>query len=134
MQAIAVSVTLHKKITICSLYIPPNDTIKVEGLKHLIKQLSNPFILMGDFNSHNEIWGGRETNRRGKIIESIIEEKQLCLFNKKQHTYLHPGTGTYTAVDLTICEPTILPDYDWKVYEDNCGPLPYNIGESYIPT
>lgn len=55
MQAIAVSVTLHKKITICSLYIPPNDTIKVEELKHLIKQLSNPFILMGHFNSHNEI-------------------------------------------------------------------------------
>ena len=67
LQAIAVSVTLHKTISICSLYIPPHpnsNIIKLE-LEDLIQQLSKPFILMGDFNSHNQIWGSRDTNERG---------------------------------------------------------------------
>ena len=36
-------------------------------------------------------------------------------------TYLHPGTGTYTSLDLSICYPTLLLDYEWKVHDDLSG-------------
>lgn len=52
-QAIAINVTLHKTMTIYSLYIPPNDDIDKNELKKLIDQLLKPFILLGNFNSHN---------------------------------------------------------------------------------
>ena len=56
MQAVAISATLHKTITVCSVYIPPNEEPKELVLNNLIEKLPRPFIIMGDFNSHNEIW------------------------------------------------------------------------------
>ena len=55
LQAITVSVTLHKTITIYSLYISPHDSINENELNYLIEQLPKPFIFMGDFNNPNMI-------------------------------------------------------------------------------
>ena len=49
-QAVAVSVTLDKEITISSVYIPPNFHLETEHLDTLLKQLPSPYILAGDFN------------------------------------------------------------------------------------
>ena len=49
------AVTLHKTITICSVYIPPHEQINETELKNLTKQLTKPFILLGDFNSHSTL-------------------------------------------------------------------------------
>ena len=121
LQAIAVSVTLHRTITLCSIYIPPKDTIHETELTQLIKQLPKPFILLGDFNSNNVIWGSKETNKKGKEIENIINKNNLCLLNNQNHTYMYPATGTFTAIDLTLCDPSIYMDYNWKVHNDTCG-------------
>ena len=68
LQAIAVKATLHKTIHICSLYLPPNDRISIADLEHLIQQLPKPFIIMGDFNSHSNVWGCRDTDQKDIII------------------------------------------------------------------
>lgn len=47
MQAIAISATLHKTLTDCSLYILPNETLNESDLDSLIRELPKPFILMG---------------------------------------------------------------------------------------
>ena len=39
----------------------------------------------------------------------------------KSKTYLHPGTGTYSSLDLSLCSPAILPDFEWKVGDDLHG-------------
>ena len=36
-------------------------------------------------------------------------------------TYLHPATGSYSSLDLTICSPGIFPDFNWKVFDDLHG-------------
>ena len=43
------------------------------------------------------------------------------MYNNKSNTYLHPATGTYSAIDLTICDPNLFLDYNWKVHDDTCG-------------
>ena len=53
LQATAVSVTLDKEITICSIYIPPSFSLQTEHLDSLLKQLPSPYLLLGDFNGHN---------------------------------------------------------------------------------
>ena len=65
---------------------------------------------MGDFNSHNEIWGSKKTGK-GKLIESLLNKHQLCIYNNRTNTYLHPATGTYSVIDLTICDPNLFLDY-----------------------
>ena len=88
LQAAAASATLHQTITICSIYIPPHIQIIDTELDQLFQQLSRPFILMGDFNCHNIIWGCKEINKKDKILEKIINENNLCLLNAGMQTYI----------------------------------------------
>ncbi len=66
LQAVAVRLTLHRAITLCSVYMPPSYQLKLD---RLVDQFPTPFILMGDFNSHNPLWGGSEFQRKsaGKV-------------------------------------------------------------------
>ena len=121
LQAVAFSITLHRVITLCSIYIPPSSRLSLKGLDDLVPQLPSPFILLGDFNGHNIFGGCIDINDKGRIIESFIDNYGLCLYNTKASTYLHPATGTYTSLDLSICFPTLLLDYDWKVHDNLCG-------------
>ena len=60
---------------------------------------------MGDFNSQLTLWGCANTNEKGRIIEDFITKHDLILLNDKSSTYLHPATGSYSSLDLTICSP-----------------------------
>ena len=121
LQAVACKVTLHKTMTVCSLYIPPNERIKSEDLDSLINQLPSPMIIAGDFNAHNTMWGDRKNDPRGRLIEKFMTDHNLCLYNTGSFTYLHPGNGSLTAIDLTLCSPSLLLDYSWEVHNDQCG-------------
>jgi endonuclease/exonuclease/phosphatase family metal-dependent hydrolase len=65
LQAVAVRITLDKTITLCSVFIPSNAAL---GLAQL-KNLPTPFIIMGDFNGHNPLWGSKTTTDKGKKLE-----------------------------------------------------------------
>ena len=121
LQAVAVNVTLSKKVTICSIYLPPNDVLSKNSLVNLINQLPQPFMLVGDFNGHSKVWGCSDTNDRGEIIEDVIAENDLCLLNDKQPTYLHPPTGNNYAIDLSLYHPNIFLDFNWSVCDDLHG-------------
>ena len=45
----------------------------------------------------------------------------LCLLNDGSCTYLHPATGTFTAIDLSLCSPDILVEIDFMVESDSYG-------------
>ena len=56
LQAVAVRLSLYKTITLCSIYIPPKFQLQSFDLTNLFEQLSDPFIIMGDFNAHTPQW------------------------------------------------------------------------------
>ena len=76
---------------------------------------------MGDFNSHHTQWGCVDTNDKGRTIEEFITNQDLVLLNDKSSTYLHPATGSYSSLDLTICSPEIFQDFNWKLVDDLHG-------------
>ena len=76
---------------------------------------------MGDLNAHNPLWGSSHTNEKGKLIENLLADNNLCIFNNGANTYLHPATGTYSPLDLAICSPVLLEEFDWSVHDDLCG-------------
>ena len=53
-------------------------------------------------------WGCDKNNSRGDRIDDFITENNICLLNDGSYTYLHPATGTFTAIDLYMCSPDIL--------------------------
>lgn len=121
LQAVAVRVSLAQTITICSIYIPPRSPFEQQDLDHLISQLPQPFILLGDFNAHSDLWGDQRLDRAGSILENILNSSDICLLNNGSPTYLHPGNGALTSIDLTLCSPSILQDLQWSLLKDQHG-------------
>ena len=118
LQTIVVKVTLHTTITFCNLYIPPSTILHLHDLAHIETQLPKPFVIVGDFNSHNYLWGGNKNDAKGKVIERFMTKSNICLFNDDTPTYLHPATGSLTSIDLTMCSPSLFMDFTWGVEED----------------
>ena len=87
LQATAVSVTLDREITICSVYIPPSFSLNSQHLDNLLQKLPSPYILLGDFNGHNILWGGQNNDSRGELIENFITKNDICIMNDKSYTY-----------------------------------------------
>ena len=119
LQAIAVSVTLEKEITLCSVYIPPFFALRSEHLNSLLQHLPSPYMLLGDFNGHNVPWGSKYNDHRGELIEDFITKNDICLMSDKSNTFLDSGKGTLTAFDLSLCHPSLY--LDWSVCEDQHG-------------
>ncbi|OOY62628.1 hypothetical protein BOW05_13085 [Solemya velum gill symbiont] len=59
--------TLHKVITICSVYFPPKQQLQLSDLDTLVSQLPSPQLLLGDFNGANQLWGSASKNSRGEL-------------------------------------------------------------------
>ena len=53
------------------------------------------------------MWGCRDINPRGRIIEDFLSDENLCIFNDDTTTYLHPASGSATAIDLSLCDPDL---------------------------
>ena len=117
LQATAVRVLFDKLITVCSLYLPPDLCFNTADLQNLITQLPSPFLLLGDFNSHNPLWGGTTLDGKGKTIEDLICNNQISLFNDGSFTYHDIFNDSYSAIDLSIGSSSIFLDFTWSVDE-----------------
>jgi len=137
LQAVAVKVSLAKTTTICSIYTPPNAPYSLNDLEDIVHQLSAPYILLGDFNAHSDMWGDQRIDSAGSIIENLINSQNLCLLNDGSPTYLHPGNGAKTAIDLAMCSPSIFQDLKWSVMRDQHGsdhwPISIKLSLPYAP-
>lgn len=118
LEAKAANVKLDQNINICNIYIPNNYQLKKKELSNLIKQLPSPFIIVGDFNSHNFIWGSQNRDKRGKIIEDILQELNIFLLNNGEKTHFSVASGKESAIDLAICSPSLASKLAWKPLND----------------
>ena len=121
LQAVACRVSTFQPLTLCSLYLPPSSSWRHSDLLSLVSQLPPPVLLMGDFNAHNSLWGCVDTNAKGLEVTTFLLQSNLCLLNKKETTYIHPATGSFSSIDLAICDPALFLDLSWNVHDDLCG-------------
>lgn len=121
LQAIAFRVRMSKLYTVCNLYLRPNEGVDSAQLIHLISQLPPPFIVMGDFNAHSRLWGNSDSNRSGRILESVLLVTSAVILNTGQPTYLDDRTGTLSAIDISLCSPELSTCLSWHVHHDLCG-------------
>ena len=136
-QVVAIKALLGRAITICSIYLPGADGYTNTDLQNLIDQLPPPFLLLGDFNAHNPLWGGNVLDVYGTIVENILNTNDVILYNDGSMTYHHIHTNTYSAIDLSICSSNIAMDFNWSVNNYLHGSDHYPIHLKYsenIPT
>ncbi|KAI5697973.1 hypothetical protein M8J77_012423 [Diaphorina citri] len=133
--AAVVHVSPIHPISVCSIYIPPNVSPSKEDLLDIINQLPRPFILCGDLNAHSPLWGSRQYNPRGKALEAIILLEEIHVLNKFEcPTYLHPGSGSESVIDFTLCNATLAPKLEWNVYPQDSDHHPIVISVCLNPT
>ena len=106
-------------ITICSVYLHQNDLVTISSLQSLITQLPGPYIVTGDFNTHNPIWGSSVADNRGKTIESFLATSSSALLNTGLNTRFDVYSGNFSAIDLTLCSPLLLSRLTWTVCENS---------------
>ena len=54
-----------------------------------------------------------------ELLKILFIEHDLVLLNDTSSTNLHPATGSYSSLHLTLCSPGIFPDLNWKVVDDH---------------
>ena len=116
LQAVAARVTLNRVVIFCSIYLPLSDHVAKTDLINLI-ELPSPFVHLGDFNGHSPVWGNESYNSRGQMLEDLFSEIDLCILNDGSSTYTQSATGSTSALDPSICGPSLVLDYEWNIHE-----------------
>ena len=98
-QVVAASVQVGrgKRIAVASIYIPGSIPVEERDVRHILNQLPRPYLLVGDLNAHNPLWGGTVYDTRGRMVEDIIHKDSINILN--------PGAPTHCsgiAVDLSL--------------------------------
>lgn len=114
-------------ISIISIYIPHPTSSLIPDILLMISSVPPPILLMGDFNAHHTFWGCYYCDSFGHLLFEVCEEANLCLCNDGSPTKtVLPSQNPRTAVDLTLCSPSILPSISWQV-------LPCSHGSDHFP-
>lgn len=126
LQVIAVEIIEPFHLILCNIYLPyPNWS--TNDLLRLQQQLPRPFIILGDFNSHNTIWGSFKTTSTGRSVEDFTDRTDSIILNNGGPTHFNSSNGNTSAIDLTICSPEIAYDYHWNALTDLYGSDHYPI-------
>lgn len=58
LEVVAASVKLNDlALNICNIYLPYQHNFYTNAIENILQQITKPFILTGDFNSHSIEWG-----------------------------------------------------------------------------
>ena len=115
------------KLTIqnCSCFIVNfyhcGGLLQRKTLDSLLENISGKFVICGDFNSHNPIWGSNRLDQNGRIVEDFMSDNNIVYLNNGEPTRLDPGYGTLSCLDLTLVSSSLAPKCDWQVLNDKLG-------------
>ena len=115
LEAVAASLFIGKQYTICSIYIPPHYRITQQEMEELITQLPRPFLILGDFNCRDPLWGDTTTTFPATMIKNVLNLHDIGLLNSGEKTHYHRQTNTRTCIDLSLCSAECVPDFNWQV-------------------
>lgn len=121
LEAQAIKVFGHLNFTICNIYLPPAEPLSEIAIVNLLQQLPVPFIIVGDINAQHYAWGGDFNNSRGNLIHRIIDGNDLLILNDGSKTHFSLAYGSESALDISVCSPTIHPHLSWHTLEDFHG-------------
>uniref|UniRef100_A0A1B0DJ05 Endonuclease/exonuclease/phosphatase domain-containing protein n=1 Tax=Phlebotomus papatasi TaxID=29031 RepID=A0A1B0DJ05_PHLPP len=121
-DAVAITCRIDgRQLSFCSVYFKPQLNSIRDDLESLLRSLPSPLVLGGDMNAHNEIWGCSSTQKKGREVESFILDSGLSLMNNGDPTYIHPGYGSISAIDLTFCSPSLNILLEWGTVKEAYG-------------
>ena|SRR6218665_1718122 len=81
-EALTAQVLLKgRRLTIVNMHVPPNSEFIAEEYKDLISQPNS--LKIGDLNAYSPLRGANRAEQRGKALEDLIEQYNLCIIIKQ---------------------------------------------------
>ncbi len=111
---------IDEEIRITNFYNPCKE-ISNSILEEVMGDTQGKIIICGDFNAHSGVWGSKNTDNNGIIIEEFIEEHSLVCLNDGEPTIMDIVKGGMPCLDLTITSAALAGKCTWSVHEDNLG-------------
>ena len=124
---VAVRIHLRRTYTVCSLYLAPGVPIARDDLVELLHQLSEPFLLVGDFNIRHPSWGDTVASPNAAMLLSVASDFSLCCLNSGLPTHYHRSTDSFSCIDLSFCSSSVVLDFTWSRLPSFCGSDHYPI-------
>ena len=107
LSAIAIRIRAKTIITICNIFIHPNEHISPAQISNLIDQLPKPYILLGDYNCRSATWGDETTNANGLDIDQVLLSSDVVILNTGQPTHISIHSGATSCLDLALSSPIL---------------------------
>ena len=114
----AVTISTSKTITICSLYLPPRENLNIVLLSRLIDNCL-PHLLFVVTLMAIAYLGAVTRIIVSEIELTILLQITIFVYLMMVLTYFYPVTGTFTAIDLSLCSPDILMEINFMVEPDS---------------
>jgi len=111
-------ITNQKAINIFNVYIPPSKETFEKQLDEIF-QHSN-IILTGDLNAHHPLWNSPHPNKRGNILENLMEKYDCVLLNTGQPTF-QTHKGARSTLDITIVSKNLALNSNWFTLNNTLG-------------
>ena len=101
-----------KNIMVVNLYNPCRK-LELGQLEMLVRDRG--CVVCGDFNAHNILWGSEGTDYNGRVVEDLVENRQLVVLNDGAGTRIDVRTGRESVLDLTIVSREVSAVCEWEV-------------------
>ena len=108
----------NQKINIANVYCRP-DQQQTEDDFIPCFELRNA-VIVGDFNAHSVIFGSRTTNKRGQILEKLVEENEFVVLNTGTGTHIN-RSGSESSLDITMVRKNLGTNSNWEVIRNPMG-------------
>jgi hypothetical protein len=108
-----------KSLILVSAYFPPNEEIEpyIDQISTIIDTFRNRRLIIGvDANAKNHLWYSKVTDDRGRALENLALNKDLCILNEPGQPPTFIGPRGQSNIDLTIVNNGALREVgNWRV-------------------
>ncbi|CAF0801792.1 unnamed protein product [Brachionus calyciflorus] len=96
----------HQKIIFISIYVHPNSKTNFDFLENFLTQ--KKIIITGDFNSQSLDWYCKSSNKRGEILNNLLNQNKICILNDDTPTFRKSSN----ILDLGLCSNDLTLKYN----------------------
>ena len=126
LECITIKVYLkNEQICISNVYIAPLANPSRKSIEELFHHKEKS-IITGDFNGHSALWGNKDVNKMGRILDELVDENEFVVLNTGEPTY-QKAEGGMPALDVNLALSNITSKCTWSMHDN---PL----GSDHLPT
>jgi hypothetical protein len=112
----AIDIKLNNKLTtIVNIYDTDSKTTQSEYQK-IFTQISDQYVVCGDFNAHHKLWGGKRNDTKGNHLYNHVIENNIVILNDGTGTRLNPINMETSSIDLSLVNTSIGPHCTWYIF------------------